>query len=87
MVKVELWGRVSEIHKPTPWHGCRKLLKEVGTIVIGVVIAWGGERAVEALHTQHLVEQAQAVMRAEIVKDDGPQAYARLRDRSTRPDA
>ena len=67
-----------EIHKPTPWHGWRELLKEVGTIVIGVLIALGGEQAVEALHTQHLVGQAQAAMRAEIVEDDGPQAYARL---------
>ncbi len=55
--------------------------------MIGVVIALGGERVGEALHTQHLVEQAQAAIRAEIVKDDGPQAYARLRDRSIRPDA
>jgi hypothetical protein len=39
-----------EIHKPKPWHGWREFAKEVGTIVLGVLIAIGFEQAVEALH-------------------------------------
>ena len=30
-----------DIHKPKPWHGVREFLKEIGTIVIGVLIALG----------------------------------------------
>jgi hypothetical protein len=67
-----------DIHKPKPWHGSPELLKEIGTIVIGVLIALAGEQGVEALHSRHLVGQAEAAMRAEIVDDDGAQAYARL---------
>ncbi len=71
-------GGEMHIHRPKPLHGAREVLGEIAIIVVGIVIALVGEQAVEALHTQHLVEQAQAAMRAEIVEDDGPQAYARL---------
>ncbi len=67
-----------DIHKPKPWHGSSELLKEIGTIVVGVLIALAGEQGVEALHSRHLIGQAEAAMRAEIVDDEGPQAYARL---------
>jgi hypothetical protein len=39
-----------DIHKPKPWHGVREVLKEVGTIVVSVLIALGAEQAVEAIH-------------------------------------
>ena len=39
-----------DIHKPKPWHGRSEFLKEIGTIVIGVLIAIGGEQLVEMLH-------------------------------------
>lgn len=39
-----------DIHKPKPWRGGPEFLKEIGTIVIGVLIALGGEQAVEWLH-------------------------------------
>jgi hypothetical protein len=39
-----------DIHKPKPWRGWRELAKEVGTIVLGVLIAIGCEQTVEALH-------------------------------------
>jgi len=30
-----------DIHKPRPWRGWREFAKEVGTIVLGVLIAIG----------------------------------------------
>ena len=38
-----------EIHKSKPWHGARELAKEIGVIVIGVLIALGGQQAVQSL--------------------------------------
>jgi hypothetical protein len=42
-----------EIHKPKPWHGWREFAKEVGTIVLGVIIALGAGEVVETLHWRH----------------------------------
>jgi hypothetical protein len=67
-----------EIHKPKAAHSFREFLTEIGTVVCGILIALGLEQAVEALHSHHLVEQAEAAMRAEIIDDDAPQAYVRL---------
>jgi len=67
-----------EIHKPKATHNWREFLTEIGTIVCGILIALGLEQAVEALHSHHLVEQAEEAMRGEIIDDDGPQAYVRL---------
>jgi hypothetical protein len=67
-----------EIHKPKATHNWREFLTEIGTIVCGILIALGLEQAVEALHSHHLVEQAEEAMRGEIINDDGPQAYVRL---------
>jgi hypothetical protein len=47
-----------DIHKPKPWHNIREFLKEIGTIVIGVLIALGAEQAVEWLHWRHQTELA-----------------------------
>ncbi|HEY3948876.1 hypothetical protein [Phenylobacterium sp.] len=55
-----------DIHKPKPWHGWRELAKEVGTIVIGVLIALGGEQAVEWAHTQGEVRGTRAALRTDI---------------------
>ena len=41
-----------EIHKPNPIHNFREFLKEVGIIVLGVLIALGAEQTVEALPTR-----------------------------------
>jgi len=48
-----------DIHKPKPWRGWRELLKEVGTIVIGVLIALGAEQTVEALHHRQIVARGE----------------------------
>jgi hypothetical protein len=71
-----------DIHKPKPWHGWRELLKEIGTIVIGVLIAIAFEQTVEWLHWRHKLTDAEAAVRFELHDDDLPQAYARVVVRS-----
>ncbi len=66
-----------DIHKPKPWHGGGELLKEVGTIVIGVLIALGAEQAVQGMEWTHKIQAAEAAMRAELLFDDGPEVYQR----------
>lgn len=67
-----------DIHRPKPWHGWRELLKEVGTIVIGVLIAIAFEQTVEWLHWRHKLADAEAAVRIELHDDDLPQAYTRI---------
>src|ERR1700760_1375539 len=67
-----------DIHKPKPIHSWREFLKEVGIIVLGVLIALGGEQTVETLSWSGRVREGEAQMRKEIAVDDGPQAYQRL---------
>jgi hypothetical protein len=58
-----------DIHKPKPWHGWREFVKEIGTIVIGVLIALGAEAVVEKLHERRLSDEAREAVRAEIALD------------------
>lgn len=58
-----------EIHKPKPWHGARELLKEIGIIVIGVLIALGAEQAVRSLHERGEIREAREALHAELVSD------------------
>jgi hypothetical protein len=58
-----------DIHKPKPWRGLREFLKEIGTIVVGVLIALGAEQTVEWLHRQHEVGEAREVLREEMAGD------------------
>lgn len=51
-----------DVHKPKPWRGWRELLKEVGTIVIGVLIALSAEQAVEWLHWRSEVASERAAL-------------------------
>jgi hypothetical protein len=67
-----------EIHKPKPFHDWREFLSEVLIIILGVSIALAAEQAIEALHWHHKIEAIEDAMRAELVDDDLPQAYARL---------
>ncbi len=55
-----------DIHKPKSWHGFREFLKEYLIIVVGVLTALGAEQAVETLHWQHKVAQAEEAMKAEL---------------------
>ena len=47
-----------DIHKPKPWRGWPEFVKEIGTIVIGVLIALAAEQAVEARHWADVVHEA-----------------------------
>ncbi len=55
-----------DIHKPKPWRGLPEFLKEIGTIVLGVLIALGAEQAVEAYHWHEVVGDERQALRAEI---------------------
>ncbi|WP_372784338.1 hypothetical protein [Phenylobacterium sp.] len=58
-----------DIHKPKPWRGLREFLKEIGTIVIGVLIALGGEQAVEAMHWRHQAQAGEAALQEAFVRE------------------
>ncbi len=70
-----------DIHKPKPWHGVRELLKEIGTIVIGVLIALGGEQAVEWTHQQTELSEAREALHNEVVEGATDIRVAALEDR------
>jgi hypothetical protein len=55
-----------EIHKPKAVHGWRELLKEVGIIVLGVLIALGAEQAVSKVHERALADETRATAHAEL---------------------
>ncbi|HEY5086469.1 MAG TPA: hypothetical protein VII66_03835 [Gemmatimonadaceae bacterium] len=55
-----------EIHKPHPIHSWRELLKEVGIIVLGVLIALGAEQSVAALRERHVADEARRNVLAEV---------------------
>ncbi|HEY3813949.1 MAG TPA: hypothetical protein VGL66_12045 [Caulobacteraceae bacterium] len=57
-----------EVHHPkTAVHSLRELGKEVGIIVIGVLIALGAEQAVEAMHWAHQMDVQRTALRRELV--------------------
>jgi hypothetical protein len=55
-----------DIHKPKPWHGSRELLKEIATIVVGVLIALAAEQAVDWLHWRYEIGEARQALGREI---------------------
>lgn len=57
-----------EIHKPKPWRGWREFAKEVGTIVLGVLIAIAAEQAVAALHHRDIVVKGEDALRANFAR-------------------
>jgi hypothetical protein len=67
-----------DIHKPRPWHGWREFLKEVGIIVLGVLIALGAEQVVAVAHDRQEVEGARGVIARELAHD-GRQAVIAMR--------
>jgi hypothetical protein len=64
-----------DIHKPKPWHGVREFLKEIGTIVIGVLIALSAEQGVEAFHWRHEVEVEREALLSEAHDNLSSAAY------------
>lgn len=55
-----------EIHKPKPVHNFREFLSELGVVVLGIVIALGGEQLIEHLHDNHKAAEAREGIRDEI---------------------
>ena len=55
-----------EIHKPKAWHGWREFAKEVGIIVLGILIALGLEQAVAWAHDRAVAREARESLRLEI---------------------
>src|SRR5690348_2900264 len=53
-------------HLPKPLHGWRKFAGELGTIVIGVLIALGFEQVVQSIHDRLVADQARDAVRAEV---------------------
>jgi hypothetical protein len=58
-----------EIHKPKAIHSLREFLSELGTIVLGIVIALALEAAVQAQHDAHMVAHARADFREELTRN------------------
>jgi len=59
-----------DIHRPKgAVHGWRELLKEIGIIVIGVIIALGAEQAVEAIHWMYQVDAGEAALKIAYVRE------------------
>src|SRR6185312_14580209 len=56
-------------HKAKPWHGGREFLQEIGTIVIGVLLALAGEQAVQALHGKQQANAGEAVLKDAFVRE------------------
>lgn len=55
-----------DIHRPKSWHGAREFLKEIGTIVIGVLLALSAEQLVESLHWRERVHETRMQLEDEI---------------------
>jgi hypothetical protein len=67
-----------EVRKPKLVGNWRKLLKEWGIIVLGVLTALLAEQAVQSFDWREKVSVALADMNNELSIGDGPQAYVRL---------
>jgi hypothetical protein len=57
------------IHRPRAPHGWRELIGEVGIIVIGIVIALGGEQALEALHWARQADAGETALKGEFARE------------------
>jgi hypothetical protein len=68
-VSAQPWGHDVDIHKPKAVHSWRELLKEIGIIVIGVVIALGAEQAVESIHWMRQVDVGEATLKGAFVQE------------------
>jgi hypothetical protein len=58
-----------DIHKPKPVHNWRELFKEIGIIVIGVVIALAAEQAVEAVRWMYQVDTGEAALKVAFIRE------------------
>jgi hypothetical protein len=68
-------GAGMEIHRPKAAHSWREFLIEIGTIVIGILIALGLEQSVDAVHEHGLAREAKEAIDAEMQEDLNRVAY------------
>ena len=66
-----------DIHKPHAAKSWREFFIEIGTIVVGILIALGLEQVIETIHWRHEAEEAEASIDAEI-ESNAASAYVRL---------
>jgi hypothetical protein len=59
-------GASMEIHRPKAAHSWREFLSEIGTIVIGILIALSLEQAIEALHEHSVAREAHEAIAEEM---------------------
>jgi len=69
------------LHLPKPLHGWREFAGEVGIIVLGVLIALGGEQVVEALHWSHILHDYRAALHEEVAHNIATYSYRMQQDR------
>lgn len=63
-------GGVLEIHhKPKLWADWREFAKEIGAVVIGVLLALAGQQIVETVSWRHKTADAEAAIRRELAVD------------------
>jgi hypothetical protein len=62
-------GATMEIHRPKAAHSWREFFTEIGTIVIGILIALSLEQSIEALHEHGLAREAKEAIDAEMQVD------------------
>jgi hypothetical protein len=55
-----------DVHTPKPVHSLRELAREIGIIVIGVLIALGGEQLVVALNRAYEARATEEALRKEV---------------------
>ena len=58
-----------EIHKPKPVHSWKEFFTELGTIVLGILIALGLEQSVEAARERGLARESEAAIHAELAEN------------------
>lgn len=64
-----------DIHRPKAAHSWREFLVEIGTIVVGILIALSLEQAVEAIHEHGLATEAKEAIAAEMQENLDRVAY------------
>jgi hypothetical protein len=67
-----------DIHKPKAAHNWREFLVEIGTIILGILIALGLEQIAEDMRWKQAVDEARASIHEEIAYNNG---YLQLRVR------
>ena len=62
---------------PTPLHGWRQFIGEVGVIVLGVLIALTAQQIAQSINDRGELHEAEDAMRSELRDDNLPQAFIR----------